>query len=224
MSSVLKWFGSPIYISQIKNYESINKKILPILEKDIVATNSQYAQTTDVKPKPLQSIDDNLHLNKDFTDLYAEIEKAIIAFLNIQHYDLSMFQLFITKSWATYSTKEQYIHYHRHMSSHFSFVYYVKAKNQGNLFFIDDEGMRSGLNVPRRDPYFTKWDEQNFAKAEYPAETGNIVIFPSYTWHETGFNKTNEPRISISGDVLITMKEGVVSEHNMPSPTTWKLI
>ena len=125
-------------------------------------------------------------------------------------------------SWATYSNKEQFISYHRHMTSHFSFVYYVEAYDQGNLFFIDDEAHKVGLNIPKRDPYFKKWDEVNFAKAEYPARTGNIVIFPSMLFHETGINKKDTPRISISGDVLLTMKKGIKSEHNMPSPTTWK--
>ena len=39
---------------------------------------SKYARTTDVKPKELQSIDDNLHLNKDFEILYTEIKKHIL--------------------------------------------------------------------------------------------------------------------------------------------------
>jgi len=221
MTNISKWFGYPIYISQIENYKEINKKILPIL-KSVTATNSQYARTTDIVAKDLQSIDDNLHLDSRFEELYNEITQALIAALHAQHYDLELFEIYITKSWATYSAKEQFISYHRHMTSHFSFVYYVKAEDQGNLFFIDDEAQKIGLNIPKRDPYFKKWDEVNFAKAEYPAKTGNIVIFPSMLFHETGINKKEEPRISISGDVLLTMRKGFKSEHNMPSPTTWK--
>ena len=221
MTNISKWFGYPIYISQIENYKEINKKILPIL-KSVTATNSQYARTTDIVTKDLQSIDDNLHLDSRFEELYNEITQALIAALHAQHYDLELFEIYITKSWATYSAKEQFISYHRHMTSHFSFVYYVKAEDQGNLFFIDDEAQKIGLNIPKRDPYFKKWDEINFAKAEYPAKTGNIVIFPSMLFHETGINKKEEPRISISGDVLLTMRKGFKSEHNMPSPTTWK--
>ena len=108
------------------------------------------------------------------------------------------------------------------MSSHYSFVYYVQAKDQGNLFLLDDEAHKVGLNIPRRDPYFLKWDETNFAKAEYPAISGNLVIFPSMIFHETGKNPIDKPRISISGDIMITMKDGVKSEHNIPSPSTWK--
>ena len=51
MANISKWFGSPIYISKLKNFEKINKKIIPIILKDITPTNSQYSRTTDVIPK-----------------------------------------------------------------------------------------------------------------------------------------------------------------------------
>lgn len=222
MANITKWFGYPIYISQLQNYEEINKDILPILHKQITPTNSQYAQTTDVKPIELQSIDDNLHLDPRFETLYKEIDKVIVGALKMQNYDLDLFEFYITKSWATYSTQDQFIAYHRHMSSHYSFVYYPYAEDQGNLFFLDDEAHKVGLSVPRREPYFTKWDSSNYAKAEYPAATGNIVVFPSMIFHETGKNTKHEPRVSISGDIMITMKEGVKSEHNIPSPQSWR--
>jgi len=224
MANITKWFGYPIYITAIKNFEEINKEIIPIIKDNITATNSQYSRTTDIKPKELQSIDDNLHLDKRFNKLFKEIESGIRGALLMQNYDMTLFEAYITKSWATYSIKDQFIAYHRHMSSHYSFVYYPYAEEQGNLFFLDDEAHKVGLNIPRRDPYFSKWDNTNFAKAEYPAATGNLVVFPSMIFHETGKNTKDEPRISISGDIMITMKEGVKSEHNIPSPATWKKI
>lgn len=222
MANISKWFGYPIYITAIKNFEKINKKIIPIISESITPTNSQYSRTTDIKAKDLQSIDDNLHLDPRFEELYNEIEQSIKGAMLLQNYNIDLLEFYITKSWATYSTKDQFISYHRHMSSHYSFVYYVQAHNQGNLFLLDDEAHKVGLNIPRRDPYFSKWDETNYAKAEYPAESGNIVIFPSMIFHETGKNPINTPRISISGDIMITMKKGIKSEHNIPSPSTWK--
>jgi len=222
MADISKWFGYPIYITKIKDSEKINKKIIPIIEKNITPTNSQYSRTTDVKPKELQSIDDNLHKDKRFDSLFKEIEQGIKSALSIQNYDEKLFEIYITKAWATLSIKDQFISYHRHMGSHYSFVYYPYAENQGNLFFLDDEALKVGLNIPRRSPYFTKWDHTNFAKAEYPAATGNLIVFPSMIFHETGKNTKDKPRISISGDIMITMKEGIKSEHNIPSPSTWK--
>ena len=94
-----------------------------------------------------------LHLDPRFEELYDEITQALIAAIHGLHYDLELLEIYITKSWATYSIKDQFISYHRHMTSHFSFVYYVEADDQGNLFFIDDEAHKVGLNIPKRDPY-----------------------------------------------------------------------
>lgn len=222
MANISKWFGYPIYITKLENFEKINKKILPIIINNITPTNSQYSKTTDIKAKDLQSIDDNLHTNKKFTELYNEITKVIEGCLLAQKYNLDLFEIYITKSWATLSIKDQHIAYHRHMSSHFSFVYYPQAHEQGNLFLLDDDAHKVGLNIPKREPYFTEWDQNNYSKAEYPAETGNIIIFPSMMFHETGKNNKEISRISISGDILLTMKKGIKSEHNIPSPDTWK--
>ena len=76
MTNISKWFGYPIYITKIENFEEINEEILPILKKDITATNPQYARTTDIKPKELQSIDDNLHLDVRFNRLFEEINQT----------------------------------------------------------------------------------------------------------------------------------------------------
>jgi len=222
MANISKWFGYPIYITSIKNFEEINKEIVPIIISNVTPTNSQYAKTTDIKSIDLQAIDDNLHTDKRFHELFKEIENGIRGALLMQNYEMDLLEAYITKSWATYSTKDQFISYHRHMSSHYSFVYYPYAEDQGNLFFLDDEAHKVGLNVPKREPYFNKWDNTNFAKAEYPAATGNLVVFPSMIFHETGKNTKDKPRISISGDVMLTMKEGIKSEHNIPSPSTWK--
>jgi len=222
MANITKWFGYPIYITKLENFENINKEILPIILKDITPTNSQYSRTTDIKPKELQSIDDNLHNDHRFKELYNNLFKVIKECLIVQKYNLDLMEIYITKSWATLSTKGQYIAYHRHMSSHFSFVYYPQAHEQGNLFLLDDDAHKVGLTIPKRDPYFTEWDNTNYGKAEYPAETGNVIIFPSMIFHETGMNTKHEPRISISGDIMITMRKGVKSEHNIPSPSTWK--
>lgn len=216
-----KFFGDNVYLSKLDNFEKINDKIIPIIEKDITPTNSQYARTTDVKPKELQEIDDNLHLNEKFKTLYNEVQKHIFEYLKIQKYNLEVFDIYILKSWATLSAKEQYIHMHKHMASHISFVYYPRANNQGNLKFISNLGYDTHMYIPSREEYFTEFDNVNYSNITVPAETGNIVIFPSKLFHETEINTTYQPRISISGDVLVTMKPGIKSEHCFPSPNTW---
>ena len=224
MSNISKWFGKPVYITALDNFEEINKEIVPLINKDITPTNSQYARTTDVKPNELQSIDDSIHHDERFKKLFKAIQPKVIDALTLQHLNLDILEIYITKAWATYTIKNQSIHSHRHMSSHYSFVYYPYAEEQGDLVFIDDEGSKTGLNIPVRKEYFTKFTEVNYSSAIYPAKTGNLIIFPSMVFHETQLNTTDKPRISISGDIMLTMKPNIVSEHNIPSPSTWKNI
>ena len=224
MGSLNKWFGYPIYITALQDFKKINKDIVPLINKDITPTNSQWARTTDVKPHELQAIDDAIHNDIRFAKLFTNIEEVIKEALLSQKYNLDLFEIYITKAWATYSLKDQSLHCHRHMSSHFSFVYYPYAEDQGDIVFVDDIQQKIGVNIPHKDPYFTSWDDSNFSNVKYPAKTGNVIIFPSTLFHETEVNKTDKPRISISGDILLTMKPGVKSEHNIPSPSTWRTI
>ena len=135
MGSLNKWFGYPIYITALQDFKKINKDIVPLINKDITPTNSQWARTTDVKPHELQSIDDAIHNDIRFAKLFTNIEEVIKEALLSQKYNLDLFEIYITKAWATYSLKDQSLHCHRHMSSHFSFVYYPYAEDQGDIVF-----------------------------------------------------------------------------------------
>jgi uncharacterized protein (TIGR02466 family) len=224
MANITKWFGRAIYITALDNFEEINKEIIPLINSEVTPTNSQYARTTDIKPNELQSIDDGIHHDKRFNNLFDAIIPKIKEALTVQHINLDVLDMYITKAWTTYTIKEQYIHSHRHMSSHYSFVYYPYAEEQGDLVFQDDEGSKVGLNIPIRKEYFTEFTDINYSSAIYPAKTGNLIIFPSMLFHETQLNTTDKPRISISGDIMLTMKPGVKSEHNIPSPSTWRML
>ena len=224
MANITKWFGKAIYITALDNFEELNKEIIPLINSEVTPTNSQYARTTDIKPNELQSIDDGIHHDKRFNNLFDAIIPKIKEALISQHINLDVLDMYITKAWTTFTIKEQYIHSHRHMSSHYSFVYYPYAEEQGDLVFQDDESSKVGLNIPIRKEYFTEFTDINYSSAIYPAKTGNLIIFPSMLFHETQLNTTDKPRISISGDIMLTMKPGIKSEHNLPSPSTWRML
>jgi uncharacterized protein (TIGR02466 family) len=224
MGNITKWFGRAIYITALDNFEELNKEIIPLINSEVTPTNSQYARTTDIKPNELQSIDDGIHHDKRFNNLFDAIIPKIKEALISQHINLDVLDMYITKAWTTFTIKEQYIHSHRHMSSHYSFVYYPYAEGQGDLVFQDDEGSKVGLNIPIRKEYFTEFTDINYSSAIYPAKTGNLIIFPSMLFHETQLNTTDKPRISISGDIMLTMKPGIKSEHNVASPSTWRML
>ena len=214
--SIKMWFGNPIYSTQIENHEELNKSVLENL--NINPTEGAFAKTTDVG----EDGKDNLHTDEKHQKLFDAIGSKIKEFLVDHHYDLTKFDVNITKAWATFSKKDQHIKSHKHTASHYSLVYYVKAENQGDIYFDADK--KQSMYVPVNPNYFTNYSEINYASVKYPSVSGGLIIFPSHMLHYTESNQKDEPRISISADVLLTMKKGIKSEHCLPCPETWSKI
>ena len=55
----------------------------------------------------------------------------------------------------------------------------------------------------------------------FDLEQDSIIIFPSKTPHATAPNKSEQPRVSISGDVTIMLKDSKGFEHLMPNFKNW---
>ncbi len=52
-------------------------------------------------------------------------------------------------------------------------------------------------------------------------EENDIILFPSKTLHSTEPNKTNNERISISGDITFLSKDSSFLEHLTPRFENW---
>jgi hypothetical protein len=52
-------------------------------------------------------------------------------------------------------------------------------------------------------------------------EPGQLIIFPSSLKHGTKKTEEQSPRISISGDIIMTSEINKVSEILIPNPQTW---
>ena len=223
-------FGYKLFQSSIKDYKKINKKITPLIEKFVKEKPGRFATTTDINGKETYtSFDgpeamDKLHLDVKYNDLFQELNKHIVAYIQALRYDLKKFNINIVKAWSTYTAKDQHIALHRHTASHFSTVYYVRADDMGDLQIEEEQGAKLGLYIPPTDQYFSSWNKFNFASYIITAETGKFVIFPSTLMHKTLDNTKDKPRISISSDILLTMKEGVSAEHCIPHPKGWLTI
>ena len=211
--------GSLLGFDVIENHVTINEKILPVINDKIIANNiqtqTQHSFTSD--KTDISEINDNLHTREEFGDLFFEIEKSLgIFFGNLKHVGVDYF---ITKSWATYTEKNKFIATHEHVASQFSFVYYVQINEDHSPLTFYENKNRFYL------PDSSEWNENNFQSMSYACKPGMLIVFPSHTYHGTQkVNETDIPRISISGDIIITAKPGVVTEHLIPHPSTWRAI
>ena len=224
--------GSLIGISKLKDFEKINNELIPIIEKDICPPESRnkyyeshktgYSFTSD-KAGPLLEggldsfealYGDQLQLNKKFDNFFNHLEKELNIFLkNLNYKDVNYF---ITKSWVAYTEKGEHIASHDHGASHFSFVYYVLInKNHSPLTFYEPT-QRFYM------PDAIKWNDQNHQNLEITTNPGQLIIFPSWLKHGTKKTEEDSPRVSISGDIIMTSQKNKVSEILIPNPATWK--
>ena len=218
-------FGETIYFAHIINNDEDTAKHVESFVKE---KPGRTAATTDVKGNThftdLEEAKDNLHKDKKYNKLFKEIGTNINAFLTAKGYSNDKFDAHITKAWATYTVKNQHIASHKHTASHFSFVYYVRNDDMGNIRFEKELASQTGLFIPPTDQYIVNWNQFNFSSYIFPVKTGNFIIFPSGLLHYTEINTKEEARISISGDILLTMKAGVKTEHCIPHPSGWDTI
>ena len=218
-------FGETIFHSHI-NLDNVD--YIKHIESFVKEKPGRTAATTDVKGNTeftdLEEAKDNLHKDKNYTSLFSHIKKDIQSFFQAKGYSNKKFNVHITKSWATYTIKNQHIASHKHTASHFSFVYYVRNEEMGNIRFEKELAAQTGLFIPPTDEYIVDWNQFNFSSYIIPVKTGDFLIFPSGLLHYTEINNKEEPRISISGDILLTMKPGVKTEHCIPHPSGWDTI
>tara|TARA_R110000824_G_scaffold7807_2_gene35236 strand:- start:3381 stop:4085 length:705 start_codon:yes stop_codon:yes gene_type:complete len=221
-------FGKTIYKTSIKDHQEINKKIKPLIEKFVKEKPGTVAATTDVKGNLkatiLENAIDDLHLQDDYKELFKELALDIKEFMAAKSYDDSKFDINITKAWATFTSKGQNIPSHKHTASHFSCVYYVHNEGMGDIKFEQELYSHDGFFIPPTDAYIKEWNQFNFASYKFEVQSGDFIIFPSGLLHQTETNTKDTPRISISADILLTMREGVSTEHCIPSPKSWKTI
>ena len=224
--------GSLIGVSLIDNFKKINEQLIPIIEKEICppefrnkyyeSHKTGYSFTSD-KAGPLLDggfdsfealYGDQLQLNKKFDDFFFSLEKDLSIFLGgLKYKDVNYF---ITKSWVAYTEKGEHITAHDHGASHFSFVYYVQInENHSPLTFYEPTN-RFYM------PDATEWNEQNHQNVTINNEPGQLIVFPSWLKHGTKKTQENSPRISISGDIIMTAEKNKVSEILLPNPATWR--
>ena len=91
---------------------------------------------------------------------------------------------------------------HIHAGVNFSFIYYIKVPlNSGRLVIVDPRVMRKMTH----EHHLLKNSDDPKTKENItvPAIEGEFVIFPAYLEHYVEPNMSDEPRVSISGNIVL---------------------
>ncbi len=168
-----------------------------------------------------------LFSNKLFSSLSAKISNSIIQYLKILEINTDKLDIYYQRSWATFTENKQSINFHTHSQSNLSFAYYLsKPENSGGIIFrsneLQNEVAKNIFTSSKLDKsLINKPNQYNSDRSMFDLEQDSIIIFPSKTPHATMPNSSNKPRISISGDVTIMLKDSKGFEHLMPNFKNW---
>ncbi|MDC2978830.1 2OG-Fe(II) oxygenase family protein [Pelagibacteraceae bacterium] len=162
-----------------------------------------------------------------FENLSIKISNVIVKYLNALDINTNLLDIYYQRSWATFTEDEQSINFHTHSQSNVSFAYYLlKPENSGGIIFRSNELQNEvAKNIftssKLENSLINKPNAYNSDKSMFDLDEGSIIVFPSKTPHATMPNKSGKPRISISGDISIMLKESKGFEHLMPNFKNW---
>ena len=229
MGQIFNFFPLSILKSKIEFSEEKKKKMLDeIFDMEKKSKNNEYKNQTSSWTGDTQGFE-YIHNNPIFDDFFIEVKKRIIEYLDALQVDYEQLDIFIQRSWATISSGKEVISKHQHLQSHVSFAYYLKKISSDSNFIVYDEEKKNefipglfGSKTLVQKKLIKEITLASATKISLPVNEDDIVIFPSKTLHSTDQIKTNNDRISISGDIIFLAKDTNTLEHLTPSFENWK--
>ena len=197
------------------------KEITKMRDRESEIHKSSYAWTGDTKGHEF------LFQNHLFKNLANKISKAVINYLKTLEINTDLLEIYYQRSWATFTEESQQINFHTHSQSNISFAYYLlKPPNSGGIIFKSNQQQNEiAKNIftesKLEKSLVNKPNIYNSDKSLFDPLQDSIVIFPSKTPHATTPNGSKLPRISISGDITIMLKDSSGFEHIMPNFENW---
>ena len=195
--NVYELFPDPIFHYKLENYKQINKEllnyILELQKKDKKGNNRSnrggwHSPNFDiVNPGPPI---DFINSFKVFLKNIIEDEIGWEYVPNKQR---------IVAMWAIINKKNSYNVKHNHQNCYLSSAYYIKKpENSGDITFYDPKEVKT-----YRFPEVERNTSYSAESITVKPKEGDLLIFPSYLYHDVGVNLSDEERVVVSFNVDI---------------------
>ena len=194
-------FATPISIIKL-NKDKISAELDKIDLYSIVERIGENSVNSHWKCNCFTSHKENKIFHEDpwVQTFLEECSRAINDYINsIKFNNDDVLQFHMDVPWVNLYTKGDYQEVHHHISSKniISYAYMHKLpKNSGNLYFT--KGNESNLYLGQDDLVVETAPRNRFAPI---VDEGDLVIFPSYLQHFVEPNRSDETRVTISGNV-----------------------
>ena len=192
-----KLFPSPVFQFKIENHEEINKQLIEYIY-GLKKEDDQGIKRSNVNgwhSKNFKIEKDNVPYNF-IKSIHGHIKEVIVDGFGWKYIPE---KVGITEIWSIINKKGTFNTSHNHPGSYLSAAYYVKAPNEcGDIHFFDPNEIKKFNSPPIENP--TDLSTSGFS---IKPEEGNLLLFPSYLYHDVGKNLSDEDRIVISFNVSI---------------------
>ena len=189
---------APVVVSdtQIEGYSNLLKDLYPKHSFD----DETGMITGELNGKVL------VHKDPAFASFFKEVKSKVVEYLNLFNFQHELYDLNIVKSWYTVCGSQFNVPSHYHSCSHISFVYYIDVKeNDPLIFYIDN------MNEWFGDAFYFVKERHDLNGLNYAVQPKNetLLLFPGKLKHFTSAQR-NYKRMSIAGDILLTLKEDML--------------
>lgn len=187
-------FPTTIFETHLKHFSSDYMSVIEKCKSDL-NTKEEWKDNIVIK----QTHDNYLHKKPEYQVLVDFFHTSLNQIKNRYDYDTESFE--INLMWANKTHKEGYHNSHYHPNSYFSGVFYLSSGSP--TCFKDPNILRvsSALIVRSKE----------ISEVSYQGRPGSLLIFPSWLYHGTSANDTDE-RMSISFNSLPSGKTNYSSD------------
>lgn len=129
---------------------------------------------------------------KQLSDMRTFIEKSVYEYFMATYCPKNDVRLKLTQSWLNWSKPGESHHEHSHPNSLISGCFYISGnKETDKIYFVRRKYQQ--LKFPP-----AAWNPYNSETWWFPAETGKLILFPSYLTHRVEPVEGTETRISLA--------------------------
>lgn len=221
------WFPLVIYYADLEGSASRKAGLVQRIEELHRLAGAQRTSENAAWTGDIHNVE-RIHCDRAFDWITNHVAHHAREYLKKLGHDLGKIDIFIQRSWPIVSSKGQRVSRHSHHNAHLSAVYYVRVpETGGELWFYNDakpNEVSGGLGADMTGAY-KELNFANFQSAFYKPVEGRLLFFPAKQAHAVEPHESDEPRISLSYDLVITSREDQspgLHEFLMPPPSQWK--
>ena len=155
-------------------------------------------QRTNTSTGNLISAESNLLDKIEMFDIRNRIQERLDAYYNFIFSPKTKTEIYITQSWANYTDTGQFHHPHSHSNSYISGVLYIQTLKDDSITFI-----RPNVHTPVLHIEAVEHNSWNSHAWWLPANSGELLLFPSTLTHEVKIRDNPGTRISIAFNTFL---------------------